>query len=215
MTTLRGVRRLTVITLLLVATASTSAAAAGPVLERVLLQPSQVGAGYSMSKFEGGSVVKGQVSLDLCGFIFPSERLRTGRLQVAYLHGGGVTQISNEVVSYRGRGVRQALTELRRAVTRCPRVPVRGPVQGAVPIAHRLTRITDRRLLKPYVAVLDRNTAVVGGRRLVKWSVGVYQIRGNILSAIYTDGRGTAAAQKRVALHAASEAAKNLRQAIP
>jgi len=208
------VRRLLVITLALLATASTNVVAAGPLLERVLLQPNQVGAGYLMSKFEGGSVVTNQVSLDLCGFRFPSERLRTGRLQVAYLHDGGVTQLSNEVVSYRGRGTQQALTELRRAVARCPREAVLGPVVGAVPIAHRLTRITDARLLKPYVAVLDRNTAVVNGRHTVKWNVRVYQVRGNILSAVYTDGRGTVAAQRRLALHAASAAAKNLRQAI-
>ena len=198
----------------LFAAASTNVVAAGPLLERVLLQPGQVGAGYLMSKFEQGSVVTNQVSLDLCGFRFPSESLRTGRLQVAYLHDGRVTQVSNEVVSYRGRGTVQALTELRRAVTRCPRFAVRGPVVGAVPIAHRLTRITDARLLKPYVAVVDRNTAVVNGRRAVKWNVRVYQIRGNVLSAIYTDGRGTVAAQRRVALHAASESAKNLRQTI-
>jgi hypothetical protein len=209
------VRRLVVVTLLLLGAATTDVVAAGPLLERVLLQPNQVGAGYTMSKFEQGSVVRNQVSLDLCGFRFPSERLRTGRLQVAYLHDGAVTQVSNEVVSYRGRGTQQALTELRRAVTRCPRVAVRGPVVGAVPIAHRLTRITDARLLKPYVAVADRNTAVVNGRRVVKWNIRVYQVRGGILSAIYTDGRGSVAAQRRVALHAASAAAKNLRQAIP
>ena len=207
--------RLVIVTLLLLGVAATNVAAAGPLLERVLLQPNQVGDGYMMSKFEQGSVVTNQVSLDLCGFRFPSERLRTGRLQVAYLHDGGITQVSNEVVSYRGRGTQQALTELRRAVTRCPRVAVRGPIVGAVPIAHRLTRITDARLLKPYVAVVDRNTAVVNGRRVVKWNVRVYQVRGNVLSAIYTDGRGSVAAQRRVALHAASESAKNLRQAIP
>jgi hypothetical protein len=207
--------RLVIVTLLLLGVAATNVTAAGPLLERVLLQPNQVGDGYMMSKFEQGSVVTNQVSLDLCGFRFPSERLRTGRLQVAYLHDGGITQVSNEVVSYRGRGTQQALTELRRAVTRCPRVAVRGPIVGAVPIAHRLTRITDARLLKPYVAVVDRNTAVVNGRRVVKWNVRVYQVRGNVLSAIYTDGRGSVAAQRRVALHAASESAKNLRQAIP
>ena len=207
-------RRLVVITLVLAGVTATNVAGAGPLLERVLLQPNQVGDGYLMSKFEQGSVVTNQVSLDLCGFRFPSERLRSGRLQVAYLHDGGVTQLSNEVVSYRGRGTQQALTELRRAVTRCPRVAIRGPVVGAVPIAHRLTRITDARLLKPYVAVVDRNTAVVNGKRVVKWNVRVYQVRGSVLSGIYTDGRGSVAAQKRVALHAASESAKNLRQAI-
>ena len=207
-------RRLLAIALVFVGVAATNAVAAVPSLERVLLQPNQVGAGYLMRKFEQGSVVKNQVSLDLCGFIFPSERLRTGRLQVAYLHDGGVTQLSNEVVSYRGGGARQALVELRRAVTRCPRSPVRGPVQGTVPIAHRLTRITDARLLKPYVAVVDRNTASVNGKRMVKWAVSVYQIRGNILSAVYTDGTGSVSAQRRIALHAASESAKNLRQAV-
>jgi hypothetical protein len=207
-------RRLLAIVLLLIAASATKVIAAVPSLDRVLLEPKQVGDGYLMRKFEQGDVVKNQVSLDLCGFIFPSERLRTARLQVAYLHSGGVTQLSNEVVSYRGRGARQAVTELRQAVTRCPRRPVRGPVRGTVPIAHRLTRITDARLLKPYIAVVDRNTASINGKRVVKWSVSVYQIRRNVLSAIYTDGTGSVPAQRRIALHAASESAKNLREAI-
>ena len=48
------------------------------------------------------------------------------------------------------------------------------------------------------------------GKIFVVNAVGVYQVKGNVFSGVYTNGRGTMAAQLRLGLHAAEESAKNL-----
>jgi hypothetical protein len=53
-----------------------------------------VGQGYALKVFQGGREVRGQVTLDLCGFRFPSESRRTGRLQVALPSGLAVSSLS-------------------------------------------------------------------------------------------------------------------------
>ena len=189
--------------------------AATPLLKRIVLTPGQIGAGYRMHMIAQGNIVKNQVTLDLCDLEFPSERLRKARLQMAYLHPGGVTQISNEVVSYMTGGAIRALLELHEALKTCPRHPVTGPVQGSVPTRHRLTRLTVPHLSLPYLAVLDHLSARIGGKRVSRSAIAVYEIRGNVLSAIYTDGTGSISAQRRVAFRAAAASAKNLTRALP
>jgi hypothetical protein len=202
--------RRTLVALLALA-APTAALAAAPSLRTIVLRPSQVGAGYRMAVIPGGDRVKGQVTLDLCGQRFASEKLRVARLQVAYGHRGKVPQLSNEVVRYRPGGARQALRELRHAATHCPKGPVTGPVRGVGPIRYRLTRVTDSRLLKQYVAVVMHAQGLISGRPVRITAFLAYQIRGDVLSAVYTDGTGTADVQRRFGLHAAAASAKRLR----
>lgn len=191
------------------------ASAATPLLQRVLLRPGQVGAGYQLLRFKQGNVVTGQVTLDLCGFSFKSERLRVARRQVAYLRHGKVVQLSNEVVRYRHGGAQQALRELRSAAARCPRGPVSGPVRGVGPITYRVTRITDRRLLPAHLAVLVHGVGKVNGPYVDTTVLQVFQVRGDVLSGVYTDGTGGIRAQRRVGLHAAAESAKNMKRFTP
>src|SRR5918911_5117485 len=77
------------------------ASGATPVLTRVVLRAAQVGPGYRLQQRPDGHGVRGLVTLDLCGFSFPSERLRTARLQVNYVRSGSTVRLSNEVVTYR------------------------------------------------------------------------------------------------------------------
>jgi hypothetical protein len=208
-------RRIAALVLVVAVVGVAPSAAAAPLLKRIVLTPRQVGTGYRMRMLDQGDVVKNQVSLDLCDFRFPSERLRTGRLQFVYLHGGEITQVSNEVVSYRAGGARRALAELRKALTACPRHPVIGPVHVSVPTTHRLTRLGVHGLSLSYVAVLDRVSGTIRGKKVTRSGIAVYEIRGNVLSAIYTDGRGSISAQRKVAFHSATESAKNLTHALP
>jgi len=179
-----------------------------------VLSPAQVGAGYRMSVIAGGTLVKGQVTLDLCSSNFPSERLRVARLQVLYARSAGAPQLSNEVVRYRPGGAQQALREVTHAANHCPRGPVQRPIAGAPPVTFRVTKVTDPRLLPGYLAVRVHATGKYKGRKFVTNAVGVYQARGEVFSGIYTDGQGTIAAQLRFGLHAAEESAKNLRRLV-
>jgi hypothetical protein len=191
------------------------AIAANQPLQKVLLRPGQVGAGYQLLRFKQGNVVAGQVTLDLCGLSFPSERLRLARRQVAYLHHGKVVQLSNEVVRYKRGGAQQALRELRSAAARCPRGPVSGPVRGVGPITYRLTRFTNGRLLREHLALLVHGVGKIDGRHVDTTVLHVFQVRGDVLSGIYTDGTGGIRVQRRVGLHAAAESAKNLERFTP
>ena len=193
----------------LVAAAAGSAAA--PNLRRIVLSPAQVGAGYKMSVIPGDNLVQGQVTLDLCGVGFSSERLRIARLQVEYTQPRGPLALSNEVVRYRPGGAPQALREVTHAAEHCPRGPVGTPVPG-VSATYRVTKISHPRLLPGYLAVRVHLTAEGRGKRLVLDTVGVYQVKGDVLSGVYTNGGATMATQLKVALHAAEESAQNLRR---
>jgi hypothetical protein len=85
-----------------------------------------------------------------------------------------------------------------------------GPVKGVGPIRYRVTRVTDRRLLTPYVAVVLHANGLVNRKHVRIVAFLAYQIRGDVLSAVYTDGTGTIGAQQRIGLHAAAASAKRL-----
>src|SRR5881275_29739 len=71
---MRAVPRRVAAVLVVVALAGVArGAAATPLLQRIVLTPAQVGAGYRMRMLPQGDVVKNQVSLDLCDFAFPSD----------------------------------------------------------------------------------------------------------------------------------------------
>ena len=87
---------------------------------------------------------------------------------------------------------------------------MKSPIAGAPPVTYRLTMITDPRLLPGYLAVRVHLRGKYKGKIFVVNAVGVYQVKGNVFSGVYTNGRGTMAAQLRLGLHAAEESAKNL-----
>ena len=181
----------------------------GSVLTRVVLRPSQVGPGYRLQQRPDGHGVHGLVTLDLCGFTFPSERLRTARLQVNYVRRGAAVQLSNEVVTYRPGGAQQALREVAHAARHCPRGPVGSTVAGVPKLTYRIAWVHDRRLLPGAVALRVRVSGVHNGKRLVENTFGVYQARRNVLSGVYTYGRSIRA-QLPIGLHAAAQSALNL-----
>jgi len=194
---------------LLVLAAVSPALASTPSLKQIALRPAQVGPGYRMSVIPGGAKVQDEVTLDLCGFSFPSEALRTARLQLRYAKAGQVLQVSNEVVRYRNGGAQQALREITRAARRCPRGPVGSAVAGVRQITYRLARLTDPRLLPGYLALRVHFEATVRGRKVEGTAIVVYQARKDVLSGVYTNG-GAAASQLPVALNAAEQSALNL-----
>lgn len=180
-----------------------------PDVNRVLLRPQQIGPGYRLEERPDGHGTTGYVTLDLCGFTFASEQLRTERVQVNYLHSPPATELSNEVVSYQPNGAEQALRELGNAAGHCPRTPVRSAIRGTGPLTYRLHRLTEPGLLPGYQALAIGLTGRADGVQRSQQTVAIYQVYGDVLSGVYTSGGNTAALQ-RVALHAAQESARNL-----
>jgi hypothetical protein len=189
-------------------TASTTAAVN---LDRVVLTAAQVGPGYTLRQRPDGHGAAGYVTLDLCGNVFPSEGLRTDRLQVNYTDRNGKVDLSNEVVTYRPGGAQQALRELRRAARTCPSGPTQGNIAGVGPLTTKVTEITAQRLRPGYVALVVTASGERYGKPLRFTETTIYQARGNVLSAVY----GETAAGQRLAVHAAQESALKLATVQP
>ncbi|MDX6486260.1 MAG: hypothetical protein QOF43_1413 [Gaiellaceae bacterium] len=188
------------------------AAAGSPDVTKMVLTPAQVGKGYVVLQRRDGVGVKNTVTLDLCGRAnYPSEKLRTARLQVNYLKQGSFLGLSNEVVAYKKGGAAQALAEAFSHARTCPHKPIVTGDPTLPPLTFTLTRLTDSKLLKGYLAVKVRVTGTVKGKKVDETSYAVYQRIGDVLSGTYSFGPNTAA-QERFALRAAEESAKNLRR---
>jgi hypothetical protein len=200
---------------IIAATVPSSARSAdpGPVLRQVVLRPAQVGRGYVLKVFPRGGEVKGQVTLDLCGFRFASESRRTGRLQVAYIRRGTNLAVSNEVVSYRLGGAALAMREVEAAVRACPPYEVPSTVRGVPPLRYQFTRLSTagKGLLPGAIALRMTASGTVNGKKQTETSFGVYQMRSSILSGIYVYG-GSVEKRRAMAFAAAAASAANLKR---
>jgi hypothetical protein len=206
-------RRLVLAALLAAALATAvQASAAAPALRKIALTPAQVGAGYRVAVIPGGTSVQGQVTLDLCGFVFPSEQLRVARLQVVYRKSGTALALSNEVVRYEPGGAQQALREVAHAASHCPRGPVASSVAGVPPLTYRIAKIADDHLLPGSVALRVHFSGTFKGKTVAETAIVVYQAKANVLSGVYTNGSGAVAVQQAFGLRAAEQSAANLRR---
>lgn len=196
-------------TLALSATAASAGLTAGAPLDELVLRASQLGPGYKLLHRPDGVGARGFVTLDLCGYRFRSEAVRTDRLQVNYDRAGAVIKYSNEVVSYAPGGTRLALRELNQAVNRCPSGPVPSTLRGVPPLTYRITRISTAGLLPKAVALRVNVSGVYRGKRFSETDTAIYQVHGNILSGLYAYG-GSVKGRERAALRAAKQSRANL-----
>jgi hypothetical protein len=199
---------------LAVAVGFVSAVSAATPLSTIVLRPAQVGFGYRLEMRSDSHCVARCVTLDLCGFTYSSEQLRTARLQVDYDRNQHAPGLSNEVVSYQRGGASQAMREVDYAVANCPKGPARSTVQGVPPLTYRLKRLRAPRLLPGYIALQERVTGKVGKRTITQTTLSIYQSHGNVLSAIYTTApKGvTFATQAKFAFRVAQASATNLKR---
>jgi hypothetical protein len=194
-----------------VALAAAATAPASSVLDRIVLRAAQVGPGYVRHVLPGGTLVRGQVTLDLCGQRYGSEALRTARLQVGFVKSGSLVVLSNEVVVYRGSGAQEAVAEVRLVAAHCPTTPQTGPAQGEGPARYTIRILRAPGLTADSLALVQHFDGLFIGRHVIADDVIIYQARKNFLSAVYAYGPSVAS-QMTLALHAAGEAAANLRR---
>jgi hypothetical protein len=178
-------------------------------LRRLALKSTQVGAGYKRQTIPQGTQVKHQITLDLCGHKFATERLRTARLQVYIRRNRHVPTVGNEVVRYRAGGAQKALAEAATVAAHCPKHAVKGPVAGVGPVRYRLKQLTVPGTLPGTLALRIRTFGRIAGKHVDHTSFAVYQVAGDVLSAVYVAG-GTMNARQALAFAAAAQSAANL-----
>lgn len=159
---------------------------AAAVLPNLVVRQSDVGSTVTVAQLHGGNSVSGAATLDLCNGTFPSEALRTARLQVAAYNSQGAALLSTEAVAYRNAAATaQAFAELRSVVASCPRTPVTSPV-GEPTVTTVFGPAPDASW--PRTAGVDRqayaftttDASGTSGR-----SMAVYLKRGRILLGVY------------------------------
>jgi len=188
------------------------ALASQPNLSKLVLKPSSVAPGYLMVQPPDGKG-RAQRTLDVCGTKnYPSEALRTARLQVDYGKPKAKILLSNEVVVYKAGGAAQAMREVAEHAKNCPAKPI--ATEGLPPLRYTYTRLTDSKLLRGALVFRMVVSGTVKGARVHGVHFLVYQRFGNVLSGVYTyaSSKVSVAAQERFALHAAEASAKILRQ---
>jgi hypothetical protein len=179
-------------------------------VERVVLRAAQVGPGSITREIPQGRELAGISTLDLCGARFASEKMRVARVQLSWIRNtGGAPFLSNEVVAYKPGGAAQAMRELRAAIKACPKGFVKSTIPGAGMIKNQFDPIKGRDFVENSIGVIDHITEKVSKKKTLKFdSLLVYQVRGNVLSAVYAFGIPSLA----LVVHTATESAKNLKK---
>lgn len=156
-----------------------------PALAGLIVRPSDVAAPLSVALVKGGGGL-GQATLDLCNATYPSEALRTARLQDAVADAQGDQILSTEAVLYGGpAATAQAFSELKAAASACPSTPVPSPV-GEPTVITRFNPPPDGDWPQtPMVsrAAFDFTSTEASGQ--TTHTVAVYLQRGRVLMGVY------------------------------
>jgi hypothetical protein len=150
------------------------------------VQQSDVASGVTVQLIVGGQDATGEATLDLCNGSFPSESLRTARLQVVAADGQGNSLLSTEAVLYTGSAATaQAFAELRATPSKCPGSPVASPV-GEATVTTRFNAPPDATW--PAVPGVDRvafDFRTTDASNNSQRAVAVYLRRGKLLMGVY------------------------------
>ena len=158
---------------------STSALAA------LVVKPSDVGQGLVVTLLPGGAGLS-QPTLDLCNGRYPSETLRTARLQDHVVDGNADQVFSTEAVLYRdSAATTQAFKELRDIAAACPTGAVPSPV-GEPTVATRFGPAPDVGWPQtPTVNRLAFDFTVNDSTGQTYRTIAVYLQRGRALLGVY------------------------------
>jgi Protein of unknown function (DUF2510) len=159
---------------------------AQPTLSGLVVGQSDVAPTATVQPLPGGDTVTDQATLDLCNGTFPSEALRTARLQVAAFDAQGTAFISTEAVLYPSpAGPVQAFSELRATAASCPATPVTSPV-GEPTATTRFRPAPDGSWPQtPSVERLAFDFTATESTGPARHSIAVYLRRGRVLMGVY------------------------------
>ncbi len=168
---------------------------ADPTLAKLVLQQSDLSSSLlTVATIPNGQDVSANTAtLDICNGTFPSEALRTARLQVSAADPLDNTVLSTEAVRYKNSAATaQAFSELTSVAKACPSTPVTSPV-GEPTVISKITAGIDSSWPQTdgvQRLAFDISTTASSGQ--VSESVGVYLRRGSLLMGVYlpTDSSG-------------------------
>jgi hypothetical protein len=154
-------------------------------LASLIVNDADVAPTLTVAGLQGGNGLS-VPTLDLCNGTFPSESMRTARLQVAAVDAQGETALSTEAVLYAsGAGTTDAFKELQDTVTRCPEGPVKSPV-GLPTVTTRFGPAPDAGWpVVPSVERLAFAFDTIDANGETDHSVAVYLRRGRALLGVY------------------------------
>ena len=154
-------------------------------LANLIVTDADVGSTLRVSGLQGGNTLD-VPTLDLCNGTFPSEAMRTARLQVSAIDAQRRTALSTEAVLYSsGAGTTDAFAQLKDTAAKCPPGPVESPV-GLATVTTRFGPAPD--VNWPQVPTVERlafsfdSTDATGE---TDHSVAVYLRRGRALLGVY------------------------------
>jgi hypothetical protein len=156
-----------------------------PLLAGLIVTDADVAPALTVAGLPDGNSLN-QPTLDLCNGTFPSEGMRTARLQVAAVDRQGDTSLSTEAVLYSsGAGTTAAFNELKKNAATCPDGPVDSP-SGEPPVTTRFGPAPDTGW--PQVPTVERlayafDSISASGEKT--HSVAVYLRRGRALLGVY------------------------------
>ncbi|GAC1535328.1 MAG: hypothetical protein NVS3B12_17220 [Acidimicrobiales bacterium] len=157
---------------------------ASSVLAGLVVRQGDVGAGTSVRPLGGGTQLD-DPTLDLCNATFPSESMRTARLQVVAVDGTGNQVLSTEAVLYRNAAATiQGFSELNAAMRACPTGPVGGPAGETS--TTRFNPPPD--VAWPATPTVERQAfdfTTTDGLNQAHHDVAVYLRRGRVLEGVY------------------------------
>ena len=155
-------------------------------LASLVLRQADVPSTVLVQTIDGGDQVAGQPTLDLCNGTFPSEALRTARLQVAAYNGQATTLLSTEAVLYKNAAATaQAFTELKSVAANCPSTPVVSPVGEPTVITHFNAAPDGAWAQTPTVTRQAYDFVGTDEIGTTQHSVAVYLRRGRVLMGVY------------------------------
>ena len=155
------------------------------VLGGLVVQQSDVGAQRTVILIPNGNFTS-QPTLDLCNGTFPSERLRTARLQVAAVDAAGVSALSTEAVLYRNPAASaQAFAELAGVRRSCPTQPVPSKVAGDPAAKTTFRAAPDTNWPRTPTVEREAYSFVSESAGKSYRSIAVYLRRGRALMGVY------------------------------
>jgi hypothetical protein len=133
----------------------------------------------------GGDTVSGAPTLDLCDGNYPSESLRTARLQVGAIDGTGALILSTEAVLYtNAAATEQAFSELRSVTANCSPNPVANANGGSV-TTHFNPAPDSGWAQVPTVTRQAYDLTTTDNSGTAQHSIAVYLRRGRVLLGVY------------------------------
>jgi hypothetical protein len=187
------------------ATANTAGGTPSPktLVRQIALVDADFTDGSTVARIYRGNKVRGQVTLDNCGFNFTTEKRRVARHQTMVIPATPrKVFLSNEVVAYEtAHFAAKALRQMRKSVLQCPAdIFLPSEVIGQPELRYDVSKVrTSAKLPVADNAVVTLKVTIKASGKHA-WGVFIFQRRGTVLDGLYRQSRKKPSAAKVAAL---------------